>query len=55
MVKVANLFRAALDGRIAPAEAEVELSALIAPTPLVDGYMRGRAGMSFSGGARSAG
>jgi collagenase-like PrtC family protease len=51
MVKVASLFRAALDGRIAPAEAEAELGALIAPTPLVDGYMRGHAGMSFSGGA----
>ena len=24
------------------------------PTPLIDGYMRGRAGMSFSGGAARA-
>jgi len=55
MVKVAGLFRAAVDGRIAPAEAQSELGALVAPTPLIDGYMRGRAGMSFSGGARSAG
>lgn len=54
MVKVANLFRAALDGRLAPAEAQAELAALIAPTPLIDGYMRGRAGMSFSGGAARA-
>jgi len=52
MVKVASLFRAALDGRIAAAEAQAELGALIAPTPLIDGYMRGRAGMSFSGAAR---
>ena len=52
MVKVASLFRAALDGEIAPAEAEAELAALIAPTPLIDGYMRGKAGMSFSGAAR---
>jgi len=51
MVEVAALFRAALDGRVAPAEAEAKLAALIAPTPLIDGYMRGRAGMSFSGGA----
>ena len=51
MVKVASLFRAALDGRIAAAEAQAELAALVAPTPFVDGYMRGRAGMSFSGGA----
>jgi O2-independent ubiquinone biosynthesis protein UbiV len=51
MIKVASLFRAALDGRIAPVEAEAELGALIAPTPLIDGYMRGRAGMTFSGGA----
>jgi len=51
MVKVASLFRAALDGRVAPAEAQAELGALIAPTPFVDGYMRGRAGMSFSGAA----
>jgi O2-independent ubiquinone biosynthesis protein UbiV len=51
MVKVASLFRAALDGRIAPAEAQAELAAQIAPTPLIDGYMRGKAGMSFSGGA----
>jgi collagenase-like PrtC family protease len=54
MVEVANLFRAALDGRIAPAEAQAELGALIAPTPFVDGYMRGRAGMSFSGAAGRA-
>jgi collagenase-like PrtC family protease len=54
MVKVATLFRAALDGRVAPAEAQAELGALIAPTPFVDGYMRGRAGMSFSGGAARA-
>jgi collagenase-like PrtC family protease len=54
MVKVATLFCAALDGRIAPAEAQAELGALIAPTPLVDGYMRGRAGMSFSGAAGRA-
>jgi collagenase-like PrtC family protease len=51
MVKVATLFRAALDGRVAAAEAQAELAQLIAPTPLIDGYMRGRAGMSFSGGA----
>jgi collagenase-like PrtC family protease len=51
MVKVATLFRAALDGRIAAAEAQAALAALVSPTPFVDGYMRGRAGMSFSGGA----
>ena len=52
MVKVATLFRAALDGEIAPAEAEAQLASLIAPTPVIDGYMRGKAGMSFSGAAR---
>ena len=51
MVKVATLFRAALDGRVSAAEAQAELAQLIAPTPLIDGYMRGRAGMSFSDGA----
>jgi collagenase-like PrtC family protease len=54
MVKVASLFRAALDGRIAAAEAQAELAALVAPTPFVDGYMRGCAGMSFSGAAARA-
>jgi len=54
MVKVATLFRAALDGRIAPTEAQAEVAALVSPMPLVDGYMRGRAGMSFSGGAARA-
>jgi hypothetical protein len=54
MVKVATLCRAALDGRTAAAEAQAEIAALAAPTPLIDGYMRGRAGMSFSGGAARA-
>ena len=52
MVKVASLFRAALDGKIAPAETEAELARLVAPTPLIDGYMRAKAGMSFTGAAR---
>jgi len=54
MVKVATLFRATLDGGVAPDEAQAELAALIAPTPVIDGYMRGRAGMSLSGAAAGA-
>ena len=52
MVKTAQLFRDALDGRLSAAEAQAELAQLVAPTPFVDGYFRGAAGMSWSGGAR---
>ena len=48
MVKVAELYRGVLDRRIAPEEALAELRALVAPTPFVNGYIRGREGMSWS-------
>jgi collagenase-like PrtC family protease len=48
MVKAAELYRAVLDRRIAPEEALAELRTLVAPTPFVNGYIRGREGMSWS-------
>ncbi|MGD0641468.1 MAG: U32 family peptidase [Roseiarcus sp.] len=48
MVKVAELYRGVLDRRIAPDEALASLRALVAPTPFVNGYIRGREGMSWS-------
>jgi collagenase-like PrtC family protease len=54
MVKAATIFRAALDRKIAAEEALAELKALVAPVPFVDGYMRGRAGISWSGAAAGA-
>jgi collagenase-like PrtC family protease len=48
MVKVAELYRAALDRRIAPEEALAGLRALVEPTPFVNGFIRGREGMSWS-------
>ena len=55
MVKVAELYRAVLDRRIAPEEALAELRALVAPTPFVNGYIRGREGMSFPAAQRTVG
>ncbi|MGD1038709.1 MAG: U32 family peptidase [Roseiarcus sp.] len=48
MVRVAELYRAALDRRIAAEEALAGLRALVEPTPFVNGYIRGREGMSWS-------
>jgi collagenase-like PrtC family protease len=48
MVKVAELYRAALDRAISPEEALAKLRALADPTPFVNGYIRGREGMSWS-------
>jgi collagenase-like PrtC family protease len=44
MVAVARIFRALVDERIAPDEAEAELAALRLPGPLSDGFLRGVAG-----------
>jgi len=51
MAKTAELYRAVLDRRIAAAEALAALSAVVGAAPFVDGYFRGRAGMSWSGAA----
>ncbi len=48
MVKVAELYRGVLDRRIAADEALAGLRALVDPTPFVNGYIRGREGMSWS-------
>ena len=48
MVRVAELYRAALDRRIAADEALAGLRALVEPTPFVNGYIRGREGMRWS-------
>jgi collagenase-like PrtC family protease len=48
MVRVAELYRGVLDRRIAAEEALAGLRALVEPTPFVNGYIRGREGMSWS-------
>jgi collagenase-like PrtC family protease len=48
MVRVAELYRAVLDRRTAAEEALAGLRALVEPTPFVNGYIRGREGMSWS-------
>lgn len=47
MVAVARLHRDALDGHIAPDEALAGLRALCGATPFVNGYLHGRAGLSW--------
>ena len=54
MVRVAELYRAVLDRRTAAEEALAGLRALVDPTPLVNGYIRGREGMSWSEAAAGA-
>ncbi len=54
MVRVAELYRAVLDRRTAAEEALAGLRALVDPTPLVNGYIRGREGMSWSEAAASS-
>jgi collagenase-like PrtC family protease len=44
MVAVARVFRGLADARVAPEEAEAQLTALRLPGPLADGYLRGLAG-----------
>jgi collagenase-like PrtC family protease len=48
MAKVAELYRGVLDRRIAADEALAALRALVDPVPFVNGYIRGREGMSWS-------
>jgi len=54
MVRVAELYRGVLDRRIAAEEALAGLRALVEPTPFVNGYIRGREGMSWSEAAAGA-
>ena len=54
MAKVAELYRGVLDRRIAPEEGLATLRALVDPIPFINGYIRGREGMSWSEGAAGA-
>lgn len=47
MVAVATLFRAVLDGALAPEEGLARLRALTAPVPFINGYLHGQAGMNW--------
>ncbi len=51
MVEVAATFRAALDGRIAAAEAAARLDALKLEAPFSNGFYYGRAGHIWTGAA----
>jgi collagenase-like PrtC family protease len=48
MAKTAEVYRAVLDRRIGPDEALANLRALVGPIPFINGYIRGREGMSWS-------
>lgn len=52
MEAVVRLFRATLDGELAPPAANVELAALL-PAPACDGYWHGQAGMLLHGAGGS--
>jgi collagenase-like PrtC family protease len=52
MAKTAEVYRAVLDRRMAPEEALARLRALVGPIPFINGYIRGREGMSWSERAR---
>ena len=54
MVKVAGIFRDALDGRIAADEARRAMRALDAPGPYANGFFHGRAGHLYIEAAASA-
>ena len=45
MVKVARLFRAALDGQTTPAQAEADLRKILPDAPFINGFFYGREGM----------
>ncbi|OAN52342.1 U32 family peptidase [Paramagnetospirillum marisnigri] len=47
MAQVAGLFRAVLDGRLAPAEAEDRLAALVPGAEFANGYIHGRPGHQY--------
>ncbi len=47
MVRIAALFRAVASESLEPAAAEAELRTLIGSTPLINGYLHGRAGMAW--------
>jgi len=51
MVAVARLFRAVLDGETEPGAAEESLAALFPQAPFADGYLHGREGAAWIGGA----
>ena len=54
MVKIAGIFRDALDGRIAADEARQAMRALDAPGPFANGFFHGRAGHRYIEAAASA-